>query len=49
LQLALSELVSDARSGRHANVCDVQFGERVVRLLSEAERQIESSSDGRRR
>jgi predicted dehydrogenase len=45
LRVALTELVDNARSGQVAHPCDVQFGRDVVRVLAEAQRQI----DGRRR
>jgi predicted dehydrogenase len=40
MRVALTELVGNARSGRTAHACDVQFGQDVVRLLAEAERQL---------
>jgi len=40
LRGALTELVSNARSGRTADACDVEFGQDVVSLLAEAERQL---------
>jgi len=40
LRAALTELVGNARSGQTAHACDVRFGQRVVTLLAEAERQI---------
>jgi len=40
LRAALTELASNARSGRTAGACDVEFGQDVVSLLAEAERQL---------
>jgi predicted dehydrogenase len=40
LRAALAELVSNARSGLTRNACDVEFGQDVVSLLAEAERQL---------
>jgi predicted dehydrogenase len=40
LRAALAELVSNARSGRTGHACDVEFGQEVVSLLAEAERQL---------
>jgi predicted dehydrogenase len=40
LRAALAELVGNARSGRTADACDVEFGQAVVSLLAEAERQL---------
>jgi predicted dehydrogenase len=40
MRVALAELAGNARSGRTAHACDVQFGQDVVRLLAEAERQL---------
>ena len=40
LRVALTELVHNARSGQTAHACDVQFGQDVVYLLAEAERQL---------
>jgi len=40
LRAALAELVSNAESGRTAGACDVEFGQNVVSLLAEAERQL---------
>jgi predicted dehydrogenase len=41
LRAALGDLVGNARSGRTAHACDVEFGQDVVSLLAEAERQLE--------
>jgi predicted dehydrogenase len=41
LRLALTELADNARSGRLAHPCDVQFGLAVGGVLSEAQRQID--------
>ena len=41
LRAALGDLVSNARSGRTAHLCDVEFGQDVVSLLAEAERQLD--------
>jgi predicted dehydrogenase len=41
LRAALAELVSNARSGRTAHACDVEFGQDVVSLLAEAEGQLD--------
>jgi predicted dehydrogenase len=41
LRAALAELVSNARSGRTSHACDVEFGQDVVSLLAEAERQLD--------
>ena len=40
LRVALTELVDNARSGQTAHACDVQFGQDVVSVLVEAERQL---------
>jgi predicted dehydrogenase len=40
LRVALTELVDNARFGQTAHACDVQFGQDVVYLLAEAERQL---------
>jgi predicted dehydrogenase len=40
LRAALAELVGSISSGRPAHACDVQFGQDVVSLLAEAERQL---------
>jgi predicted dehydrogenase len=40
LRAALAELVGNARSGRTADACDVEFGQKVVSLLAAAERQL---------
>lgn len=40
LRAALTELAGNARCGQTAHVCDVRFGQEVVRLLAEAERQL---------
>jgi predicted dehydrogenase len=40
LRAALTELVGNARSGRTAHACDAEFGQDVVSLLAEAERQL---------
>jgi predicted dehydrogenase len=45
LRVALAELAGNARSGQTAHPCDVRFGQDVVYLLAEAERQLA----GRRR
>jgi predicted dehydrogenase len=45
LRTALTELASNARSGRVSHPCDVRFGRAVGRVLTEAQRQI----DARRR
>jgi predicted dehydrogenase len=40
LRAALAELVSNARSGLTRHACDVEFGQDIVSLLAEAERQL---------
>ena len=40
LRAALAELVGNVRSGQTAHRCDVEFGQDVVSLLAEAERQL---------
>ena len=40
LRAALAELVGNARSGLTCHACDVEFGQEVVSLLAEAERQL---------
>ena len=40
LRAALAELVSNARSGLTRHACDVEFGQDIVTLLAEAERQL---------
>jgi predicted dehydrogenase len=40
LRVALTELADNARSGRTGHACDVRFGQEVVSLLAEAERQL---------
>jgi hypothetical protein len=40
LRAALAELVSNARSGLTRQACDVEFGQDIVSLLAEAERQV---------
>ena len=40
LRAALAELVSNVRSGLTRHACDVEFGQDVVSLLAEAERQL---------
>jgi predicted dehydrogenase len=40
LRVALTELADNARSGQTAHACDVQFGQDVVYLLADAERQL---------
>jgi len=40
LRVALTELAGNARSGQTAHPCDVRFGQDVVYLLAEAERQL---------
>jgi predicted dehydrogenase len=40
LRVALTELAANAQSGQAAHACDVQFGQDVVCLLAEAERQL---------
>ncbi len=40
LRVALAELAGNARSGQTAHPCDVRFGQDVVYLLAEAERQL---------
>ena len=40
MRVALAELAGNARSGRTAHACDARFGQDVVRLLAEAERQL---------
>jgi predicted dehydrogenase len=42
LRTALSELASNARSGRVSHPCDVRFGRDVGRVLAEAQRQIDA-------
>jgi predicted dehydrogenase len=49
LRVALGELVANARSGRHEHPCDVHFGYQVVRLLADAERQMQASGADRPR
>ena len=41
LRTALTELADNARSGRTAHPCDVRFGREVVRVLTDAQRQID--------
>ena len=40
MRAALAELAGNARSGRTAHACDVHFGQDVVWLLADAERQL---------
>jgi len=42
LQVALTELAGNARSGQTAHPCDVRFGRDVGRVLAEAQRQIDA-------
>jgi predicted dehydrogenase len=42
LRTALTELASNARSGRVSHPCDVRFGRAVGRVLAEAQRQIDT-------
>jgi predicted dehydrogenase len=42
LRVALTELASNARSGRAEHPCDAAFGREVVRVLAEAQRQVEA-------
>jgi predicted dehydrogenase len=42
LRLALTELAANARSGVTDHPCDIRFGRDVVRVLADAEHQIES-------
>jgi predicted dehydrogenase len=42
LSTALGELVANARAGQTEHPCDVRFGRDVVRVLSEAQRQIDA-------
>lgn len=42
LRVALTELADNARSGRVAHPCDVRFGRDVVRVLAQAQRQIDA-------
>jgi predicted dehydrogenase len=42
--LAVSELVANARAGRTDHSCDVRFGADVVRLLADAQRQIDTTA-----
>jgi predicted dehydrogenase len=44
LQVALTELADNARSGRTAHPCDVHFGHQIGRVLAEAERQLDARS-----
>jgi predicted dehydrogenase len=41
LRVALAELAGNARAGRTEHPCDVRFGREVVRLLAEAQRQLD--------
>jgi predicted dehydrogenase len=41
LRVALTELVANARSGRVEHLCDVRFGREIVRVLAEAQRQVD--------
>ncbi len=43
LRVALSELAGNARSGRLDHPCDVSFGHAVGRVLTEAQRQIDTT------
>jgi predicted dehydrogenase len=43
LQVALTELADNARSGRVAHDCDVHFGHAVGRVLTEAQGQIDAA------
>ncbi|HEY5018453.1 MAG TPA: Gfo/Idh/MocA family oxidoreductase [Streptosporangiaceae bacterium] len=47
LRTALRELADNARSGRMEHPCDVRFGRDVLRVLAEAERQVEARSANR--
>jgi hypothetical protein len=42
LSTALGELVANARAGQTEHPCDVRFGRDVVRVLSEAQRQVDA-------
>jgi predicted dehydrogenase len=42
LRVALTELAGNARSGNLGHPCDVRFGRDVVRVLTEAQRQIDT-------
>jgi predicted dehydrogenase len=44
LRAALTELASNARSGQVAHPCDVRFGQAVVHILADAQRQIDARS-----
>jgi hypothetical protein len=48
LSTALGELVTNARAGRTGHPCDVRFGRDVVRVLAEAQRQIDARRAGPR-
>jgi hypothetical protein len=39
---AVAELVAGARAGQTEHPCDVRFGAHVVRLLADAQQQVES-------
>jgi predicted dehydrogenase len=46
LRTALTELAANARSGRTDHPCDVRFGRDVVRVIAEAQRQIDERRAG---
>ena len=48
LRTALAELTENIRSGRTAHPCDVRFGRDVVRVIAEAQRQIDQRRAGER-
>ena len=48
LRTALTELASNARSGRVSHPCDVWFGRDVGRVLAEAQQQIDARRRARR-
>ena len=41
LRVALTELAAGIRSGRTDHECDVRFGRDVVRVLADAQRQLD--------
>jgi predicted dehydrogenase len=45
-RVALTELAENARSGRTEHPCDVRFGRDVVRVLADAQRQIDALPRG---
>jgi len=47
LGTALCELAANARAGQTGHPCDVRFGRDVVRVLAEAQRQIDARRAGR--